>query len=137
MEGREPPPRASHPFPNNPDLTKFWGTPVVKPFFRFSFAIVGFVTAYGMLQIYLSRNDTKLYGFIEIPKTKEEVDKKREIEEKFLNLKLRHDLHLTPKHDKFFGIDPITGRNLAYDEGIDFPVNVQTSEDYYKFGSKI
>ena len=135
MEGRRPPPRASHPFPDNPDLTKFWGTPVVKPFFRVYCAIAGAITVYGLINIWLTRNETAVYG-IELPQTKEEWDKKQEIANTFSMIKSRYDLKLTPNHEKI-SLNPKKMKELRYDDGMEFPVNVRTPEDIYKYGSKI
>lgn len=57
MEGRRPPPKASHPYPNVVQIAKFWGTPYAWNFFKFS---TGFIVIYSSLfafNLYLKRND--------------------------------------------------------------------------------
>lgn len=41
MEGRRPPPKASHPYPNKVNLTKWWGTPMPWSFFKFATTFLG------------------------------------------------------------------------------------------------
>lgn len=77
MEGRHPPPPASHPFTDNPRYDKFWGTPTMKGYFKFATSAAAIWVGLLSLNMYLTRNDTNRLG-IKIPTT-EEVMKRKEL----------------------------------------------------------
>lgn len=122
MEGRNPPPPASHPFPDNPDLRKFWGTPLSKGFFKFSAAIIaGWLTLVG-INFYLTRNDTTLLG-VDISGTPEQFKKRSDLIGKSSFIKL-NNIPMQFKHERIFTKTP-DGGDLRFDDGIEFITNIE------------
>lgn len=113
MEGRHPPPKASHPFPDSVDLTKFWGTGTAKGFFKFSICL--FLALGGILggNMYLTRNEKGLFGQ-DWTMTKEDMEKRRKI----LTFKIPTGLEDFPAGLRSQGS---LGRvDLGYDDTISF-----------------
>lgn len=114
MEGRKPPPRATHPFPDNPDMTKFWG-PLSRAVFRCAGVFSLVAGSYWGITIYLKRND-EYFMNVKINPTPEELEKKRLI---FKN---------TPKIVLSGArvVLPVTNfdRHLQFDDGIKFDAPV-------------
>lgn len=78
MEGLRRPPKATHPFPSNPDLRKFWNAPTGKAYFKVT---ATFLVVYGSiagLQLYLTRNDKGVLG-VDLTMTEEQSIKRMEI----------------------------------------------------------
>lgn len=119
MEGRRPPPPASHPFPDAPAVDKFWGTPYAKGFFKFAIPFVTGWISLLCLNYYLTRNETHICG-IKVSRTEEEIEQRKSllrassyITSLSLPLKLKVD-RLVP--DK----DTPPGHDMAFDDGFEF-----------------
>ena len=74
MEGRKPPPRSSHPFPNVADLNKFWNTPMAPAFFKLFFSFLGVYGTVIAFNCYLTRHEKGPFG-TDISMTKEQSQK--------------------------------------------------------------
>lgn len=57
MEGRKSFPIASHPFPNAPDMTKFWGTPRQWALLKVSLVYIGIAGTLLGIKRYLKRHE--------------------------------------------------------------------------------
>jgi len=115
MEGRRPPPIAEHPFPDNPVLNKFWGTPVVKPFFK---TLATITIIYGTMlgvNMYLTRHEKGPFGIdITVP------DEKRPIREKILELKKTTGIkNFAFKSDANTIYTLQEGKDLRFDDGLE------------------
>lgn len=113
MEGRHPPPKASHPFPDSVDLTKFWGTRTATGFFKFSAC---FILAFGSYlggNMYLKREEKGLFGF-DFSMTKEELEKKKKI------MEFRAPLEFAGIPVSFKSQESLSKPELRFDDGIRF-----------------
>lgn len=120
MEGRNPPPPASHTIPDNPDMRKFWGTRRSSSYFK---TVIGIIVAWGSylaLDAYLDRNKTHFLNQ-KLRVTPEEIKTRhRNI---LLSGQLRTtNLQLSSRVQK---ID-WTG-NLRFDDGLDFAADVKAA----------
>lgn len=113
MEGLKPPPRAEYNFPNNPDLNKFWGTPLSRAFFR-SMAVVFSLSAliWGS-NLYFLRNEKGPFG-LDFSMTQKEFEVSRDIRSQKTFLMSR-DLALVAKSDQIF-----VDRQMKFDDGVQF-----------------
>lgn len=114
MEGRFSPPKASHPFPNNPDLTKFWGQ-YSKGFFK---TFGTFVLIYGSifgLNTYLTRHEKGFFG-LDMTISEEELVKQTELKKNIANMRWNIGLPLSFAHENA----PITKSNMRFDDGTEF-----------------
>lgn len=109
MEGRNPPPRANHPFPNNPNVYKFWGAPFGRTYFR---SLVVLTALYGSLA-YLNtfgKDEPNMFGYKSL--TPEEFKRRVQLIDQAAPFK---QLNLPIEMDHQHG----TG-DLRFDEGIKF-----------------
>lgn len=75
MEGRKPPPKASHPFPNNPNLANTWCKPYLKAFAKSMLTICGIYYTLGGINMYLTRHEKGPFG-MDLTTSKEEFERK-------------------------------------------------------------
>lgn len=75
MEGKHTPPFASHPYPNNPDMWKFWGTPFVKSYFKVMGTMTLCFVSFIAMSVITNRNEVGTLG-IDYRMTAEQVKKK-------------------------------------------------------------
>lgn len=116
MEGRRAPPKANHPFPDNPDIYKFWGAPYGKAVFKsFGVFIVSFAVL-ASLEAYLHRNRQTIWG-MDLAMTKEQTRKRFEAlnSSNFLwdTVQLPVDMKLRVNQ---MSLDD----NMKFDDGIEF-----------------
>lgn len=120
MEGRHPPPKASHPFPNAPDLRKFWGTPAAKGFFK---TVLVFLSVYGSLcgiQLYLLRDVKGPFG-MDITMTEEQTQKRYEaILARAKNFPIIEGITFNMN-------DEIRNPNFRFDDGVGFDTYIKWS----------
>lgn len=57
MEGRKPPPKASHPYPNVVELTKWWGTPMPWSFIKIASSVTVIFGSLFAINRYIHRNE--------------------------------------------------------------------------------
>lgn len=121
MEGQKPLPDATHNFPANPNIWKFWGTPLQKEFFAtlrwyvfYSFLVVG-------ANHIASRYETGDFN-LKTWKTSEEYEQSEKASKHYRYLQdLNLSLHIRPL-DLGGGTYPVnhTTPDIVFDDGIDF-----------------
>lgn len=109
MEGRHPPPKAEHPYPNNPDLFKFWGAPYGRSVFRVCVVGTVFFGSLAALNIYVSQGYPNILGMV--GPTREEALRKRELYIGGSSLS-QHKLPVE--------MVSRTNKNLQFDDGLRF-----------------
>lgn len=120
MEGRYPPPPASHPFPDNPDMTKFWGTPYYKAFFKSAAVVMAIVGTYVTISYQLNKDRTHFMG-VRFAFTKEEIQKRLQIQEFSAKLATM-SLPVEVRHRAIF--PERNGADLRFDDGVTFSCTV-------------
>lgn len=109
MEGRQPPPKAKHTFPNNPNVYKFWGAPWGKTVMKSTFVGGCIMASLLAMNTYVTTGHPNIFGGL--PPTKEEVLRKLELmrhQGSVMNAQLPVELVHT------------TNRNLEFDDGVKF-----------------
>lgn len=113
MEGFTRPPRAEHPYPNKPDLNKFWGTPSASGFFK---SLAGFLAINAVIlggNFYITRNEKGPLGY-DVTLTGEEMKKVEEIT-RAKSIVRRLDLPIANKSDQV-----LADRDIRFDDGVEF-----------------
>lgn len=109
MEGRHAPPKAEHPYPNNPRVFKFWGAPWGRSFFRVSIVGTIFFGSLIAINTYVSYGQPNIVGMVS--PTREEVLRRRDISVGVSKI-MAHQLPME--------LVSRTDRNLQFDDGIKF-----------------
>lgn len=123
MEGRLPPPKATHPFPNTVDLTKFWGTRQVRGFALFSISVMTAWAALLGLSYAINKNNDTVFGIKNHPITREDIEKKRKLDESNLVvITNRLQLESVYKDVLAFGNKDA---DVRFDDGVKFVTSVE------------
>lgn len=114
MEGRRPPPKASHPFPDYANMRKFWNTPLSGAFFRSLATFISIYGSYLAINIYLTRHEEGFLGF-KLTGTPEQFKKRFAIMEAKSKL-----IPLGSPNIRFNIDDESKDLSLRFDDGISF-----------------
>lgn len=122
MEGRKPPPKASHPFPGKVDVDSLFG-PSGKALIKSFGVYCLFIGAYSGFHLFIHRNHE---SFLDRFKVSEEEAIRRRAIKKNTSFLRQKDYSLHYEHQQH---DALLERNLVFDDGVKF-----RPTDSYDFG---